>query len=67
MPLYFFMWEFVKDKIYIHSWSKLAQLKRIMTWAIRNITMDTLKMYAENAQRLLHTIVGQINGHIEHV
>lgn len=56
-PLDFFLWGFLKNKVFHTTWSNLTQLKRRTKSAIRSVTANTLQKVWRNAHDCLNAIV----------
>lgn len=66
-PLDFFLWGYVKDKVYVTPCPNLTQLKRRITTAIRSVSVEMLLKVWENSQARLSTVIRENGGHFEHL
>lgn len=66
-PPDFFLWGFVKDKVFETSVSNITQLKRRITTAIRSVTQEMLNNVWRNLENRFHAIIRESGGHIEHL
>lgn len=66
-PLDFFLWGYVKDKVYATPCPNLRQLKRRITTTIRSVSVEMLKKVWENSQARLSTVIRENGGHFEHL
>ena len=66
-PLDFFLWGYVKDKVYSTRVPNVTQLKRRITSAIRSVHAEVLENVWKNLDERLNEVVRQNGGHIEHL
>lgn len=66
-PLDFFLWGYVKDKVYSTRVPNVTQLKRRITSAIRSVHAEVLQNVWKNLDERLNEVVRQNGGHIEHL
>ena len=66
-PLDFFVWGYIKDKVFRRGPTSIAQLKQYVTEAIAEITLQMLHNVFWNLQRWISTCIALDGGHIEHM
>ena len=65
--LEFFLWGYVKDRVFRTRVTSITNLKRRITTAIRTIDTDILENVWNNLNERLNTIIRQNGSHIEHL
>ena len=66
-PLDFFLWGYLKEKVYVTPPRDLDDLKERVENTCRQLTPDVLRSVVENMGRRLHTCIAADGGHFEHV
>jgi len=66
-PLDFFLWGFVKSKVYCPPPSALAELKTAIRREIRKIDTETCKSVIQNFRARISAVKTKRGGHMEHL
>ena len=66
-PPDFFLWGYVKDRVFRSSVNNLTQLKRRITRAVRSVTPEMIKKVWNNLENRLDAIIREGGGHIEYL
>ena len=66
-PPDFFLWGYLKDRIYVNNPKTLPQLKKNITDVIKGIQKPVLKSVMQNFALRLKNVVDRKGAHIEHV
>lgn len=66
-PCDFFLWGFLKEKVYLRKPENAVQLRAIIVELCRAISEDLCRRVITNARVRLEEVVRQNGGHIEHV
>ncbi len=66
-PPDFFLWGFIKDRVFTRGPDSVEKLKEFITDAIEEITPEMLKSVFRNLQRRISVCIAVQGGHIEHM
>ena len=66
-PPDFFLWGYVKDKVFKSPVNNLRQLKRRIKLSVRSVTVEMIEKVLKNLENRLDAIIRQGSGHIEHL
>lgn len=66
-PLDFYLWGYLKSRVYSQSPQDVTQLRTAITTAIRQISSDTYARVAEEAKRRAIICASKNGSHLEHV
>ena len=66
-PLDFFLWGFLKDKVYNPKPQTLDELKRNIKFHIRRVSAEVCDNVVNNFRKRLSLVVKRDGGHIEHL
>ena len=64
-PLDFFLWGFVKQKVYVRNYVSLNDLRSSITKAVRSIKPDVLNRVFSNISKRLDLVIEKNGAHIE--
>jgi hypothetical protein len=66
-PLDFFLWGYLKDRVYNPAPTSLEELKTAIRREVRNISLDTCMSVIANFKKRIDVVLQQGGRHLEHV